>query len=276
MRIRSTVGLLALLGTPLAAQETVQLRLSGQPGQINRYVMTMDMFIRGGPMASMMSTDTTLPMTRITSFATRTLTAVNRDTLTYTEVIDSARFESPAMPQMAQMAGPQAIAAMTGTSTVTKMDPSGQIHDLQVIPGPGAAAMMGNRPQGGRGGPGGMMGNMGNRPMYAFPNRPVRVGESWTSSDTINAEGTTTMVQSTYRLERVENQGGARIAVVSLSGTMGVTTPAGPLNLTSQGEIQLDLSGSRLSTFTMTTSGVMNNPQMGETPVKMVMNLRLM
>ena len=91
MRIRSTVGLIALISTPLAAQETVQLRLSGRPGSTNRYVMTMDMFIRGGPMAQMMSSDTTLPMTRITSFSSRTLTSITADTLTFTEVIDSAR-----------------------------------------------------------------------------------------------------------------------------------------------------------------------------------------
>ena len=184
------------------------------------------------------------------------------------------------MPQMAQMAGPQVVSVMTGSSTVSKMDASGQIYSLEATPGPGGAAM-GMGPQGGRGGRGGpgggmMGGGMGNRPMYAFPSRPVRVGESWTNSDTINVEGIMTTSVSTYRLERVENQGGARIAIVSMSGTQAVTTPAGPMNLTSAGELQLDLSASRLHNFTMTTSGVMSNPQMGETPVKMVLSMRLM
>lgn len=287
MRIRLTVGLIALLAAPLTAQEAVQLRLGGRPGSSNRYVTTLEMFIRGGPMAGMMNPDTNLPMTRITMFATRTLTAVNGDTLTFSELIDSARFESPAMPQMAQMAGPMALAAINGSTTITKMDPSGQIFDIQTTPGPGAGNMGMQGPGGGPGGPGGrrggpggpmglMGGNAGSRPMFGFPARPVRIGESWSVSDTMNVEQVTTVTNGNYRLERVDNQGGARVAIVSLSGNMDITTPGGPMNMTSTGELQMDLSNRRMQTMTMIMQGVMSNPQVGEMPMKMVMNMRVM
>jgi hypothetical protein len=262
--------LLAVVATAATAQDAVLLRIAGAPGSSNRYQGVMDMFVRGGQMAAMMSPDTTLPMTRISTFNTRTLAAVAGDTLVFSEVVDSVRFEAPAMPQMAAMLG-SAANQMRGQITQTRMDARGRVFGF-VTMNPNAAAGRGRGMGGGGGG--------GQRTMFILPAQAVRVGETWNDSMHVAASSETepaTNLVATFKLERVDNRGGIRVAVVSMNGSMAQAGgPQGDVRFAMTGEFQLDLNNSRLAGVNMTLTGTLNSPQMGEMPVKMQMTQSLM
>lgn len=257
--------LLALTALTAAAQETVLLRVSGQPGQFNRYQSGMDMFMRGGPFAAMASPDTTLPTMRMTTFVTRATTGVSGDTLTVSETIDSARMESPAMPQMSGMFGAMA-AGMSGSVTTTQVDTRGRIFST-LISNPNMPAA--GAPRGGMSG--------GARPMFLLPANAVRVGDSWTDSMATPATETdpATNAIATYRLERLEQRGGTRLAVVSVNGNIALATTSGQRNLTMTGEFQLDVTGRRIASVAVTMAGIMAMEQMGDVPVRMVLSQSL-
>lgn len=274
MRMRSALGMMALFAVPSAAmaQEAVTLRIGGQPGQFNRYESTFEMFMRpSGQMASMMSSDTTLPFQRMVRYSTRTLTAVTGDTLAFTEVLDSARQESPAMPQMAAMMPPMPI-----DTTITKMDARGRIFtldigDTPVRREPGMGQGRGGPPGGGR-----MMGERMSRSMFVLPAHAIRVGESWSDSNVTQTEMGGSNLLATYRLERIENRGTARIAHISMNGTQSTSAPGGAVIMSVTGQIQYDVTNHRLAEMEVKMSGNMNNPQMGgNVPVRMHLKTRL-
>jgi len=271
--------ILALAAAPslAQAQDAVLLRVGGQPGQAIRYQAVIDMYMSGGPMAQM-GGDTTQPMTRMTMFQTRTLSAITGDTLTFTEVIDSARSEMPAMPQMAAMAG-QMGAMLHGMTTTTRMDRRARIFDVQVSGGPmaamGGAGGAGGPGGGGMGGPGGgrrgmMGGGGGSRNMlFVLPEGRVRPGDSWSDSTKIVGQNgqPNGMFRATFRFERVDHG----LAVVSLNGSADIPTEGQMSTMTTIGEFRLDIAQGRLSGMNMTMSGTMQS-RMGPTPMRMVMS----
>lgn len=264
------IGSLMVLSTAARAQESILLRVGGQVGQTNHYQTVMNMFMMGGPMAG----DTSQPMTRMTMNTTRTLESVTGDTLTFNETVDSAKMESPAMPQMAAMMGGVA-GRLRGQVTTTKMDGRARIFSTEVQRANGGDAAAGGA---GRGGRGGMMGGGGNnqRPMFLLPERPVRVGETWQDSVIIpgaGMEGPSNFL-ATYKLERVDTRGGTRIAVVSMDGTMATSAASGPQRWSVRGQFQIDLTAGRLAAFDMTMTGTANM-QGQEVPVRMVLSQNL-
>jgi len=271
MRMRSTIGLLGLvLGPAAMAQEAVNLRIGGQPGQFNRYETVVEIFFRPQQMAPMMDPDTNLPLQRMTRFTTRTLTGIVGDTLEFTEVLDSQRMESPAMPQMASMM-PQMPAGVD--TTVQKMNARGQLFMVDV----GNTPIQRDPAQRGQGA--GMGRGMGQRfanALFALPPRPVRVGESWSDSTTYMTEMGGTNFLATYTLEQVVNRGSARVAIITVNGTQSSSAPAGSVVLSVSGRIQLDVSNGRLAEMEMNMQGNMNNQQMGGiVPMRIAMKSRL-
>jgi len=264
-------ALLTLAATAAHAQESVLLRVGGQPGQVARYRRVIETFVRGGPMAGMASADTTLPMSRITLHATRTLQAVTGDTMTFAETVDSGTFDSPAMPQMAQALGPRTMQPLLGRTTVTKTDARARIFS-QV-----ASSAQGGAGGGGRGAMGGGGGGP-DRAMLALPAAAVRVGDSWSDSTTVppdsaGAGGSTTV--ATFKLERLEVQGGARIAVISMNGRTMTNAANGPQNFALTGDLQFDVSARRLSQMNMTLTGTASTPQ-GDVSLKVHITNQLM
>jgi hypothetical protein len=247
---------------------------------------------------AMMAADTTLPTFRVHTYTARTLAAVAGDTLTYSEVVDSAQFEAPAMPQMAMMAG-QMAGSMRGMTTVTKMDSRGRVLAIEVTPAPGAmggpmGGVMGGPPMAGgpgggmgggrgRGGPmGGMFGGRGQRAFFLLPAQPVRPGDTWTDSMTVaDSSGGMAIppatLRATFRLERLERRGGSQIAVISMNGTLTSASPQGQSTMTmnTAGEIQVDLTASRLASLTMESNGTVASPQ-GEMPMRMRITMQAM
>lgn len=247
-----------------AAQDPVYLRLGGAVGQTNKYQTQVDVFLRG-PMAS---SDTTVPSMRTVRYSTRTVNAVSGDTVTLVEVVDSARIESPGMPQMAAMMGNQA-AAMRGVTTTTRMDSRGRLLSVETgntLPGGEAPPTADPNARGMR------MPGRNQRAIYVLPERAVRPGDTWTDSVITAGAGPTdgpTNYLATYKLERVEQRGDFRVAVVSMAGNMVTNSPNGPQTMAVVGEMAYDITGRRLVNMTMNMSGVMPTPR-GDMPMKMV------
>jgi hypothetical protein len=253
-------SLLTLVAAAARAQEPILLRISGEAGQFNRYQTVVERFIRGGQMAAMMSPDTTLPVSRMKMFSTRTLMGTSGDTLNFQEVVDSASMETPAMPQMApMMAG--AAAQLRGSTTATRMDSRGRVFSTEVT---GGMAMGG----GGRGGP----------TPFILPAQPVRPGDTWSDSTTVNGNGVdrpTVTVQGNFKLDRVDQHPGSLVAVITWTGTMTTTTPQGSQVMNAVGEIDVDMTARRLAAMSMTMTGTVQTPQ-GEVLMRVQMSQALM
>jgi hypothetical protein len=255
--IGSTLIVLAAGAGAVAAQEAVLLRVGGTPGQSVKYRSTVETWLLGGPMASMIS-DTSQPMQQMTLWQTRTLTAAGGDTLTWSEVIDSATAAFPAMPQMAQMAS-QITDRLRGMTTVSKTDRRGHTYSTQITTGPMA-------------GVGGGGGGNSNRAFYALPEHAVRPGDTWHDS-TATGSGDQATYVADYKLERVENRGDGRVAVVSMTGRMTAQNPQATVNMQLTGEYQLDVAAGRILAVTMAMSGN-SQTQMGEVPMRMRLSMQ--
>jgi len=247
--IGSTVVLFTVAAGVAAAQDAVLLRLSGTPGQGDRYRTTVETWVKGGQMASML-TDTVQPMQQMTMWQTRTLTSAAGDTLVWTLVVDSASAAFPAAPAMAQMAD-QVTSMLRGLTTVTRTDRRGHIYSSQITGGPMAGAGATNS----------------SRAFYALPEQPVRPGDTWRDSATVaGGDGTTTYVVD-FRLERVEGTGGGRIAVISMSGSVSGQSAQASLSMQSTAEMRLDIASGRYVLLTMEMNGAAQGP-MGEMPMR--------
>lgn len=265
MRCRSILaGIMLALATTAQAQDAVLLRVGGQVGQINKYQSVMNTFFTS-PQMMQMGADTSQPMLRITSFSTRTMTSIAGDTLVFAELIDSARGESPAMPQMSAMMGGGAANAMRGQTTTTRMDARGRMFSVETSGGGQA---------GGRGG----MGGGRQRAMYVLPEAPVRVGQSWTDSTSTPAAGDepARSMMATFRLERVDNRGATRVAVIAMDGNMVQSTPqGGSQRFTIVGQFQVDLTASRLAQLNMTMQGNIPMGRGGDVPARILLESAL-
>lgn len=251
--IGSTLVLLTLGAGAAAAQDAVLLRFSGHPGESTKYRTTVETWIRGGPMASMI-TDTTLPMQQMTMWQTRTLTAATADTLTWSEVIDSASAAFPAAPAMAQMAN-QVIATLRGMTTVSKTDRRGRVYSTQVTSGQMAGA-----------------GGQNSNRFFALPEGPVRPGDTWRDSSTVpfpGGDGATTYVVN-FRLDRIDHSGGAQVAVVSITGQVNAESSQASSNMQIDAEVHLDVPMGKVLSLTMDMHGT-SHVQAEEMPMRVHM-----
>lgn len=289
--LKLAVLILAALTTRAAAQanpagasptqDPIYLRLGGTPGATNKYISTVDMFFRmGGQMASMMSPDTNLPTMHFTRGLTRHINAVDGDTITYVETVDSIAVESPAMPMMAGMMGPQ-VAMERGRTTTMRMDTRGRIVSMSITnptnpDDPAAGGTPPAGPGGGRGMGRGMGGN-NQRMMFVFPAQAVRPGDTWTDSVIMRGDregDPATNFLATYRLVSIDTRQGVRTAIIAMNGTMATNGPNGPQILSTGGEIQFDVPGRRVASFLLTATGTVSTPQ-GDVPMRMRMSQSL-
>jgi hypothetical protein len=250
---------------PVTAQE-VLLRMKPPQGQVTHYLLGVETYVKGGPMAQMV-TDTTAPFMRMTSWMTNTVTAAAGDEFTLNQVMDSVRMASPAMPQMEQMMG-QVTDMMKGTQTVWRMTSRGRMTAVQVILPPALKAMMGAQGGGMDMGGGASSNNMSS--FVLLPERPVRVGSSWRDSMTVSmdsagAAGATATFAATFTLKRMEG----RVAVIGVDGTFrmaGGPMPGGA-SFALTGETKLDVDAGRATAMTAEMNGSAPTP-MGEMPMK--------
>ena len=256
--IGTTLTLLTLGAGAAAAQDAVLLRLSGTPGQSTKYRTTVETWIRGGPMASMI-TDTVLPMQQMTMWQTRTVTAATADTLTWTDVIDSASAAFPGMPAMAQMAD-QVITMLRGMTTVSKTDRRGHVYSTQVTSGQMAGA-----------------GGQNSNRFFALPQGPVRPGDSWRDSSTVpspGGDGATTYVVN-FKLDRIDHSGAAQVAVVSMTGQVNAENSQASSNMQIDAELQLDVPAGKIVSLAMNMHGT-SHMQGEEMPMRVHMVMQAM
>ncbi|MDH3497769.1 MAG: hypothetical protein OER21_13495 [Gemmatimonadota bacterium] len=270
--MRTAVLLLAALASAncLAAQD-VLLRMRPPQGQVTHYLMTVETFVRGGPMAEM-APDPDTPFARMTGWNTSTVTAVAADGYTERVVIDSVRLEFPAAPQLAQMMG-QMGDLMAGTVTESRMSSRGKVLGADFTPSPALRDMMGQ--MGAAPGSAGQMGIGGgaerlNLPSFwLLPEAPVRVGAVWRDSMTVALDSTgvgsgAMRFAAAFTLRAMQG----RVAVVGVDGTLGMSGAELPTSLafTITGEVRLDLAAGRAASIAMEMDGSTPTP-MGEMPM---------
>ncbi|MGH7670636.1 MAG: hypothetical protein ACRENQ_14215 [Gemmatimonadaceae bacterium] len=124
-----------------------------------------------------------------------------------------------------------------------RLDSLGQVESSTVTPPPGANPALAQAYQ-----PGGGIGNSD----LSLPARPVRIGGSWTHLTAEALPGGTEKQAlrgtATYRLERLEHEGGDRVAIIS--STMPFVAGGATAAASGQGVIKaqyrLDLDSGRL------------------------------
>jgi hypothetical protein len=265
---------------PASAQESVLLRMDPPAGQATRYRTEMQVWMSMGAMPGMremmqgQEVDTTQPMMVQTIFTTDSVRSVEGDVRAISTVIDSVQMDWPGMPMMRQMGG-NIAGMMRGVTMIRRMDTRGRVLSTEIT----SMGGMGNMPGMGRGG---RMAMGGSRSL-ALPEGPVRVGDTWTAADTTQVPAgpggqASATFQVTYRLERLERQGSARIAVISMRGDLQAAS--GEQMATSgsmSGEARVNLGAKRMIGMSMDMNIRVQSPQMGgEMPIRTHMVLGAM
>ena len=235
MRRIHVAALLAavLAAAPAPAQQAVRLRFLPPVGQVSHYRNVVQTWMRmpGEPAA-----DSTQPLMVQTMYLTKKVTTRTGGTWTMTTVIDSSSIVGlGGMAPSGDM--------LRGLIIRQTMDSLGQVDSSSVIPPPGMNPTMAQAMQ--------RNGSVLHSSFF-MPTRPIRVGQSWTDSTTISVPAPTgthaARVLTTYRLERVEHEGGDRVAVIG-SKMSFVTDGMGASTFTkgsATGTYRLDLDAGRL------------------------------
>jgi hypothetical protein len=197
-----TGALLALLTSsptaPSLAQELFLLRMEAPIGRVMQYHTQTKSWLPGFP------TDSNLPSIVMSDSTTETITGVEGDARTTTIVVVSDRVDTPDLPRGIHLPGN----TWKGMTTVSRIDNRGRIlaseiaQKVQEGAGPRAPHAAST---------------------FTLPEAPVRVGDTWSATETMpTGPGTgnlwTRILQVTYRLERVDLRGAARVAVISMKG----------------------------------------------------------
>jgi len=263
---------LAATGHTVSAQGML-LRIQPAQGQVTHYQAVVETYMQGGPMAQMM-TDTTQPFMRMHLWQTTTVTAESGAQHTLDQLVDSARVESPAMPQLSAMMS-QTGEMMKGATTTMDLTNRGKVTALDVKLPPSLQSMMSAQGGNTMGMGGGASGNLSS--FLLLPERPVQVGGTWRDSMTVNLDSAGTAggkasFAATFTLERMEG----RVAVIGIDGTLsmsGGSMPA-PSSFGMTGETKLDLDAGRATVMTTEMRGTVASP-MGEIPMRMTMKMTM-
>ena len=254
--------LLLLSAAPLAAQQGVTFRFTPPVGQVSVYRITTTSDVELGT-GSRMSVEQMMYMTQ-------RVTARERDVSTVEVTIDSV-----SMTTSAGVPGPGPGERLQGMKSTMRIDALGRLVDIQYEDSTlqrVAAAFAGQLTGGSPG-------------QVLFAERPIAPGATW--SDT----GTTTISMEqgrmelrrdlTYRLERLEARGRARVAVISVTGTLeqamsladGQGIPAMTSRGAVRGQVSFDLDASRWADHEMVMTMVTESPMM-PAPMQMTMTVQ--
>jgi len=220
-------GLLVAAAAP-ARPQSVQLRFTPPVGQVTRYRTANQMWASG---------DTSAAPALSTLYSTRTIMAMDGANYVVKTVMDST------VTAMAGGGGgrPGMGGDMMRGMTVTQhTDPRGRVLSTEITPPPGLPPMVANLLQRNSGA-------SNNRSTAVMPEGPISPGYTWTDSMVTSASAgrgrqTQVVFIVTYKLERVERTGGARLAIISMNGSQ-----QGGLTGTVTGDMALDLDAGRLA-----------------------------
>lgn len=243
-----SVGLLTG-GAMQAEAQAVQLRFLPPVGQAARYRTVTQIWASG---------DTTAAPMLSTLYSTRTVTGMDGANYVVKTVMDSTVM---AMPSGGGGRPGMGGDVMRGMAITQHMDPRGHVLSSEVTPPPGLPPFVAN-----------MMtrnsGSTNNRNATVWPEGPVSPGYTWTDTIVQSASAGRGRPSQftfivTYKFERIEHQGGARLAIISMNGTtQGGTTG------TYSGEIAMNIDDGQLEH--MATNMTMQT-QEGAGPMRMKM-----
>lgn len=270
--------LLGVAAASAAAQEPVLLRISpAAGGRPIRYRTEVETWLTSPSLAQ---GDAALPTFRLVLFTLRTA-AVGDSGLVFTEVTDSSAFDMPrlrsAQPQLATSGD-----FLRGMRTETRMDARGRSVTSRVIAAPNLTADLLIR---------GMqsLAIAGLRlSTFSLPELPVGPGDTWTDSlryelgtnqglagDIVTGGGAG---QATFRFDRLERRGSARVALLSASGEVQMAGQApsaatATAMTTATAQMELDVDTGRVLRSQAELSGPMAT-RLGIVPVRLRVTMR--
>jgi len=268
--------LLGLAATPAWAQQApILLRLKPSSGSV-KYRTDVDAWFTA---VALSQGDPALPTVRIAVWATRTTTSDDSGRVVYTDVVDSSRFDLPRIRDVQPQLAPTSD-LLRGMRIQTRTDPLGRGVTTRVLVAPNLPPDLPVLIRGAQG-----LAITGLRlATFSLPAAPARAGDTWTDSlryqlgadrDLRNMLLTGGGVgEATFRLDRVESRGAARVAVVSAAGQViaaaqdAATASTMVVSTTSEGE--LDVDSGRLLRARTEMSGPMAT-RLGIIPVRLVM-----
>ncbi len=249
MKHRSALAGVLLLGVAgaQAHAQAVQLKFTPPVGQVTRYRTTNQIWPSGDTAAAPVVT---------TLFTTRTIASMDGPNYVVKTTQDS---------MVTSQGGGRGADMMRGMVITQHMDQRGRVLSTEISPPPGlppfvASMMQRNAPQ------------SNTRSTAVMPEGPIHPGDTWTdsmvsSASTGRGRPSEVTFVVTYKLERVENQGGTRMAVISMQGG-GQGGPASTIN----GELTVDLDAGRLAHMNST----MTFPGQGGTPTRTTTTMELL
>jgi len=247
--LRAGTLLCALLSASAAAAlaQAVDLRFTPAVGQVTHYKMTSQAWPSGDTTAAPMVT---------TMYQTRTVTAMDGPNYVVKTVTDST---------ISPMAGGRD--PMRGMAITQHLDPRGRVLSTEMTPPPGLPPFVANMMQRNSGQ------NSNSNRTAILPDHPLNVGDTWTDTMFTSASAGRGRPQQvsfivTYKLLRVESQGGSRVAVISMNGT-----EQGGANGTVTGEMSLDLGAGRLARM---NSDMTFEPQPGAGTMRTRMTMEML
>jgi len=260
MRHLSIPLLLATVAAaPVAAQNSVLLRMAPDVGMVSEYHMNMEMFMEGGPLPFPPGQ----PLMVQNMFTTQTVVALEEENRVVEVTVDSIRMEMPAMPgilpPMDQLAGMRQRMVLSPTGEIVSMEVEGAN-----IP-PELREMMEGLNQG----PGGMS--------PSFPDRAVTVGDSWDATSEMEmsampGQALSMTVSMTYTVDEIRAVDGAQHVVLSIAGVMESDGAAVELDGEVTGTLEFNATSSQLVSQSMEI--IMNMAALGQ-PMTMRMKMQM-
>jgi hypothetical protein len=240
-------ALVVASGVTEARTQAVQLRFTPPVGQVTRYRTVNQVWSSG---------DTSAAPVLSTMYWTRTVMAMDGANYVVKTVTDST---ATVMPGGGGGQPGRGGDPMRGMAITQHMDPRGHVLSSEVTPPPGLPPFVANMLQRNAG-------STNNRSTAVMPEGAISPGYTWTDSMVTSASagrGRSLQVVYivTYKFERVEREGGARVAVISMNGTQ-----QGGLTGTVTGEFALDLDGGRLAHM---STNMTVQPSEGGSPMQM-------
>lgn len=255
MKIRNAILSLALVAAAAtqAHAQAVQLRFLPAVGQVAHYRTTTRMWASG---------DTTAAPMLSTMYSTRTVTGMDGANYILKTVMDST---VTTMPGGGGPGGRPGMGGdmMRGMTITQHLDPRGHVLSSEVTPPPGLPPFVANMMSRNSG-----SNNNRNTPMW--PEGPVSPGYTWTDTLVQSASAgrgrpTQFTFIVTYKFERIEHQGGTRLAIISANGVS-----QGGQTGTYTGEVAVDLDAGRLGHMAMNMS---MQAEGSSTPMRMKMTM---
>lgn len=249
-RVTAALALAAAVAPVPAAAQPVRLRFTPPVGQVTHYKSVSQTWMQ---IPGLSAGDTSAPAMTQTLYTTKRVTAMDGANRVVTTMVDSSTREVPSMSGMMPAGDP-----LRGMLTTQRIDERGHIVAWELTPPPGLPPQVADALK--RGGNASSSGNV-------LPQAAVKPGDTWADSMEITlgggpGAGGPTHLRITYRLDGVEQRAGARVALISMTGSEAAGAGA-----TVSGQVTMELGSGRIIRSTRDISGQVQGPS-GTLPIR--------